>query len=1338
MEDTDLVVPIEVHALLVNYKVRKFQTFERWSPSLFLMLHEDYRASGEPPPYQNRQDVTNDPGFEGVHVQWRLPEALTDGFVHPDTGQSQFPLVPNRWLVVRYHSLNGRRQATGWVVHGDYLESRDTATPAKQGSNPYLDPHASAPTLDHLGRAHPLADGAWREPTPPTPPFLTAVGPGLPAFAAFEPYHQNVFAFHDTLDDLRPTPHSPAPDTDLSYAVIGWYSDDQADILVHARNNAIPGLLPENIPNPDINTVLDALGWTCPGEVSRVVRTRYAGTALPIPWQREGDHPPSERPDPAGIKVAVGHSIADAAAAMAAQQTRSARTGEVVNALFQGKLHELDTADGPIDLAELTHQSWFSRREGGHVWQVVSRPSEQRDPQQPPPPQPPWVDQLNADQAAYDAALPMLTAAQWRLWTLWWLRNLPPNQRPHGYTWDDKVWQKKIDELRASVAARRKEVADLAGRIPHAGDPEALDRATAQFAHHHQLPETLELTRSTRRDYYRPTDPVLVLSNTGTTDPLGRDGDDPLLCRTPSTLLTKVKINNKWVGPEKSAPVPTLDGLPEVCSALLAEFAMLDTAARTPAAGGTTALHGIVAHPETHTAGGFPEYTRVWRQPWQPMYLQWKIKYCATPYQTGTSAHWDFDGDRYRWQGTGAAAGDGEGGRRWTVFAGQSFLTPAFTYVLREQLRRELATAPAATAAGLESLRERLHDLRILSQTLDGFHDWLLHHDGTARLTTDPTILSMVGESNHVPDGAGDPRQHRFQPVRAGQFYVTDLRIIDRFGQVLRKVAPEQSQPTQFTPIRAASVTPDAPPFDAAPGPQRFLQVPPRLLHNARLAFDPLPAQGGDTPATSTPVAGWLLVNHLDQTLLVYAPDGEALGELRVVTTVTGTKTTRATAWNALPHAPYRHPSQPEFAAAHPDLAGFATALLGHPHGAFTDLMNTIDQALDHIGDPSPVEDRNPTRLLGRPVALLRASLGIELLGPALTDSTWDRVLTPPAPDYTDHRWTVRLGDPDRLADGLIGYFAATEPGHPTDYRRLHAVDPVSGTGGYVVPIGTGAGLRVPARPADSPVTHHLTLLACPHTTVHATTDILPVTGLTLDADLTHQALSRIRASFRLNPVLASTRADHITVTTSLGHTPGHPPTAMIDGTLSSFYWSEKWARPDEWVQLDLGATTTIRRVEVYLGDSKAGFAPPDCVLEASTDAVTWDEWASFGKPSHLALETLEFRHVPDSPVSTRHLRLRLTGSQDWRMAIRQFDVITSPATGGILMPRPAAWHGTWHWSEPTSMGLRDPLIWDEMPILAVGDEASPDEPAPAARAGYLQLHPAPPSTPRKADPDAR
>lgn len=260
MSDTDLIVPIEVHALAVN-----------------------------------RANISNARSFEesdaGVFLQWQLPEALTHGYNHPDNGQIDFPLVPNRWLMVRYHGPANARQAAGWVVHSDFLDNEGPH--GAWGTARSLTLYNSRTGPAATGRRLDLRAGSWVEPDGPAEGlFLTAVGPGLPTFAAYQPYNENVFSVHDSLVYRNGDP--ALANGTLSYLVTGWYSDDDADNL--SKSAGIGALLPpdpaELSPDPArLAGILDALGRQ-PSGSSQAPRTLYSGTALGVTWQHDADSRP--------------------------------------------------------------------------------------------------------------------------------------------------------------------------------------------------------------------------------------------------------------------------------------------------------------------------------------------------------------------------------------------------------------------------------------------------------------------------------------------------------------------------------------------------------------------------------------------------------------------------------------------------------------------------------------------------------------------------------------------------------------------------------------------------------------------------------------------------------------------------------------------------------------------------------------------------------------------------------------------------------------------------------------------------------------------------------------
>jgi hypothetical protein len=54
----------------------------------------------------------------GIHLHWSLPDALTNGIARDGEQGITFPLVPNRWLIIR---RRGNLVEKKWVVESDYL-----------------------------------------------------------------------------------------------------------------------------------------------------------------------------------------------------------------------------------------------------------------------------------------------------------------------------------------------------------------------------------------------------------------------------------------------------------------------------------------------------------------------------------------------------------------------------------------------------------------------------------------------------------------------------------------------------------------------------------------------------------------------------------------------------------------------------------------------------------------------------------------------------------------------------------------------------------------------------------------------------------------------------------------------------------------------------------------------------------------------------------------------------------------------------------------------------------------------------------------------------------------
>ena len=156
------------------------------------------RSALLPPPFQNLPDGQRG---TGVYLHWALPDGLTAGTAGSDTSAPVFPIIPNRWLVVRVFTSSlspSRRTLAGWILRaGD-------AAPQAIALDSFIEDNTDQGTLINP---------------------LTALGHGDMAWAAYYDNVVNRMAFYDPLNDATP------PSGPLAYLVCGWYTDPTLDPL---------------------------------------------------------------------------------------------------------------------------------------------------------------------------------------------------------------------------------------------------------------------------------------------------------------------------------------------------------------------------------------------------------------------------------------------------------------------------------------------------------------------------------------------------------------------------------------------------------------------------------------------------------------------------------------------------------------------------------------------------------------------------------------------------------------------------------------------------------------------------------------------------------------------------------------------------------------------------------------------------------------------------------------------------------------------------------------------------------------------------------------------------
>lgn len=1119
-----LIVPVELHALVVNDMVRKGQNFQRWR-----MNYRNLDSFGSPMPAafsdNTAADWNNEPQANGVYLHWMLPRALRHGVQETAASKTVYPLVPNRWLVTRISGPLDARQATAWVIESDFLDP-------DAGTTPYVDPRSPQELkVTNIGRAVPI--GLWHETGAEM--FLDATGPGDVTFSAFQPYGENVFSFHDPLTGVRAGT--------VSYLVSGWYSDPAQDILAGVFDKK------------SFDQRLAKLGWTVDAQLSDVCNTSiYTGASNAIGWDPGGPIPHSDRPDSATL--AIGNTAIDALTALIGKQAvgNDRIHARLLEAFQYNLLPVLDQPNGPLLLERAIHKAWYGTANARFEWEIIRDPDDPPNtPEKPEYPDAPvdwddpnlspdWLGTLNRDQSDLDIAVMELRELQARLYAMWWTAGtfefLPPNQqraladtdaRFSAAGFADELESRKSSSLAALVVKQAGVVEAAAGRVPVGATQKELDEAARLFAERHGLPNGYRLRRVNGAPFFQPNDPVVLIAGAKSGDLL--IDRDLLPCRMVSELVsglvyagtTKIDV----AAMQGTIPVPDLARFPIIVPALFDEAFFLDAASATMIA--TTALHDPSASVIDALAkqigagrdmiGTLPAIARPpWQQPWVPMFLMWKVQFYPIPHDANGVENWTFDGEEYELTDPALPAAS----PKFFGLSGTTLLTPQAQFNFRRRLEEFQARHPDLDPEELSALDKFIEDTDgwdFLSQTLDGFNQLLLCRDGEANRipASDSTIGKLIGdEHGFVPALGPVPQPFRgwpasdFQQFRSGQFCFERLAIVDLFGQTIELVNSANYE--RFALVRSPDLVPPVPIM--ALGPERFVQLSPRILQPAQIRLSFLSAVDDKKIVSqhsgTNPVCAWILPNHIDRALSCYDPEGIFVGELRVIVDADGQ---RAVSWEFGPGVSLAQLGKL------PHLDEMVAGLVKAGPDAFVAFYRTIDETLWTIDPLGARGDQNLSVLVGRPLAMVRVAVDYELAGVPMTDPSWQWTFGTAPPEFLDYTFPVRLGEVALRDDGLIGYFTGQ------NYAQFNAVRLPDGApdtldADYVRAIAPGNFLDLSF--AGSSIAN-VTMLVDPRAPVHATTGILPQVDVKIGEQFVEHALAAMEVTFHAGPLLSRT-----------------------------------------------------------------------------------------------------------------------------------------------------------------------------------------------------------------------
>ena len=1176
LRDSRVLVPIDVQALYVPPG--------HTEPTVRLPLSLAGADGADPPPATGILE-DGPPRAPGVHLHWAMPDALLRGELgdHGETNRLKLPPLPDRFVVLRLLVPRGQAtpQVRGWVVEADTARLVPLASwPAGAAA---IAPSARAvppddlngscggslnwtgvydATLNRFAVHDPLDDVAAIAPQGVEGDQASYVVAGWWSDARRDPLDGAITdnSLHERLRELRWALVEDREGADAEARVRRSSLEKQAALGLpvlsrYAKAGAPPvadsggGPGVKQVLTPAMSVFANAAASVVQAEPSWPRSSLLHGSVYGVPLQP--GVMVENRPLASALEVAWGAHDHDVAATLAATVLAPAdaverRGYERLLAAFTGHLIDrIDSGDGLVDVEEWEHLAGFVSRPGGSG----------------------GVDRLldGGDAASLTAGRHARAAAA--------ARQRSESKSEVTGTKLSFAKDRKSIKVFGAKDAQREDMARWSDSDEEREQREDRERKT-------QVPaaQARDVTRPAPR-WFVPADPMVAVRGAGRSLRHGGDGrmsqDGKLRCRYPSQVIRAI---DQVVEGAELLPSLGTAALPDEV-ALLAREALLhnpyltDWLARTASAlrggdavatrkrlvGEAALRFGSTQGVYDGTSGAFSRKVRsaggrtraltddrigdqlrrfsllrgvdpdpvgitAWSQPWVPLWLEWELELKLSD-RADAWALGAVDLER----GYGAAALP-----LTRNFKGRSLLTSGTATTLSSAMRAWLdaenlrdvenrGEASESTEAALARIASAVEQLDLVSTHLDGVREQLMglaYHGG---------VIRQRGE-----DGLfGLPNRSGLEPLwlTGGEARLTRARLVDAFGRVLA------------VPVQNAQV----PQRRAVPGAAAALALPPRLTAPARLMLRLIdPASPGATAAEANvdqvqrtqmvnPVAGFVLPDHIDESLEFFDITGRPIGQL------THEPIGGGVTWEIAPGRSGPADAGPLF-----DLAGAAQHIGWLAAGvvsadvrargrqprpdesALSALLRAIDTTMWSVDPLKGLGTEHIAGLVGRPLAIVRARLSIELLG----EHGFDAAAITPL--LADRAFNVRLGEITRSDDSVLAYFV------DDDYEHVHVVDKVvaqvaldSGRlRGQLAGID-GAATVPGTRPIDHPYvvaedevvlrpgqTITLTLLMHPAGKAHASCGLLPRKAIQLARDWVSPGLSVIAPSARVGPVL--------------------------------------------------------------------------------------------------------------------------------------------------------------------------------------------------------------------------
>lgn len=1021
--------------------------------------------------------ATKDPPESGAHLLWTLPYALRSG-QQQDSGEVVFPLVPNRWIILRSYTakLGQPPTLTAGVLQSDFLQ------PIQSQLSQYPDPsHPSS--VQNIGKY--FAISQWTAPPGPQNPFLQAVGPGDVSWAVAYDNVRNVFGFYDALPDSQQGYYT--------YQVIGYYATAQDDPLFGKSKQNPNGWTTQE----QWQALMDQFRWSVgnaqdlqkaqqdwyqwqsarglsggainPEQLNFPAQILCHGMVFNIQWQGTGYSYPSGVPGGGNQYpiVAIGNTGIEAISAWMAKSL-DLEVERLLEAFQQDLIFEFES--DTVEFESLLHQARFGSAYSGQEWRVI-RPEDSENAgdssggDQTVPlseAETELLTNLNRSQADLDDLSRQLSSQNQELFAATWKRSKMSRKDQQKYP---QIWQKINDTivaLKQSIPQTQQDIQNKKADVER--QLSQLQTAVSpQF-----VVKTTDLPR-----YWAPAEPVIMVAGAKSDTKLAEPGtyseEETLFTRftgqTIASLTISFNINGqtntqivtaedlfRGVNWPQGAPafneIPSL--IPKEITELWIEALFFDPnlaqflaqiffnkAGVTPTPQQLASLTQQIKNQQTAIwnnpedtgvdaialtqisgyQGTIPAKSSVetWLPPWTPIYMDWSVEWHPTSSTPNNALqNWQLGEIDYEWEGTAVT-------NTFTSFQGRTILNSKVALGLSEKLQTFLTSNPSLDRLPeyqieeLNSVVQKLGQFDVLTQAMSGFNQLLLMQQVTmTNLLNDPELAALVSSSEIYVPQPGTIAN----PAAYYPIRSGHLKIAElRIVDSFGQILRGSPINTPVMPIRAESVV------TAGQNNQSFIQLTPRYSQAANLDFRLLDADRDDVFSSSSdltsPICGWMLPNHLDSSLIVFNALGENQGSVIMIEKDMGT----GLRWDAVPGLDIPLGSPPNLPNQH--LQAFVMGLLQRGlegSDALVELLNAIDSTLWQ-SDPLGNDQSNFSILLGHPLALVRTRIRLTLYGDPAYNQSYSKTGDRATDGFTDVAFPVRVGDTGVKRNGVMGYF---------------------------------------------------------------------------------------------------------------------------------------------------------------------------------------------------------------------------------------------------------------------------------------------------------------------------